>query len=182
MHEYAILYSVMRKSVLLLMSIMLVSLSGCDFLRAVAGRPSSKDIEAKRIAIIKAEEVALQHRIDSIRMAQEKVVADSLAALDTLKSLGVVINGPSRVGGISGTELDFRYYIIVGAFRESSNARKLFDLASENAYNPVLISCRSGMAVVGLAPSNRIASVWESYEKLLEEPFCPKEAWVLVNE
>ncbi len=179
--RYAILY-VMKKSVLLLLSLMLVVLTGCDFLRAVAGRPTSKDIEEKRIAIIKSEEDALQSRLDSIRLAGEKVIADSLAALDFLKVSGVMMSDQSRIGGLSGTELGYKYYIIVGAFRESANAKKMFTTASENAYSPVLISCRSGMMAVGLCPSNSIAAVAESYKKLIGEEFCPKEAWILVNE
>ncbi len=172
----------MRKSVLLLMSIMLVSLTGCDFLRSVAGRPTSKDIENKRIAIIRAEEAALQSRLDSIRLAEEKVVADSLAALEVLEETGIMMNGPERIGGLSGTELEYRYYIIVGAFRESANARKLFTTASDSGYEPVLISCRSGMIAVGLSPSNSLVSISETYARLKDEPFCPKEAWILVKE
>ncbi len=175
-------YIYMRKSVILLMSLMLVSLTGCDFLRAVAGRPTSRDIEEKRMAIIKAEEAALQHQLDSIRMAEEKVVTDSLAALDTLKAWGVTMDGTDRIGGGSGTELDYKYYIIVGAFRESVNARKLFTTASERGYDPVLVSCRNGMVAVGISPSDRIAVVAETYDRLRQESFCPKEAWILVNE
>ncbi len=172
----------MRKSVLLLLSIALVLLTGCDFLRAIAGRPSSKDIEEKRIAVMKAEEKALQQHLDSIRTAEMKSVSDSLDAFSFLMESGVVVSGPERVGGISGMELGYRYYIIVGAFRESANARKLFNAASEKGYDPVLINCRSRMIAVGLAPTDRIVSVKESYEKLRTESFCPKEAWILVNE
>ncbi len=172
----------MKKSVILFMSIMLVSLTGCDFLRSVAGRPTGKDIEAKRIAIIKAEEKALQDRLDSIRIAEEKVVSDSLAALDSFKTKGITISGTDRIGGLAGTELECRYYIIIGAFRTSTNAGKLFDVAFEKGYSPVLINCRSGMTAVGLAPADRIADVWATYGKLAEESFCPKESWILVNE
>ncbi len=172
----------MKKSFVLLMSIMLVSLSGCDFLRALAGRPSSKDIEEKRIAIIKAEEEALQTRLDSIRIAGEKTVSDSLAAFDTLKAWGVTMKGSDKMAVSSGTELGFRYYIIVGAFGDSANARKMFNVASEKGYNPVLINSRRGMIAVGLAPTDRISSLKESYEKLRTESFCPKDAWIMVNE
>ncbi len=172
----------MRKSVLFLMSLMLVTLTGCDFLRAVAGRPTSSDIEEKRIMIIKAEEEALQNRLDSIRLAEEKVVADSLAAFDSLKADGVMMNGPDRIGGLSNMELEYNYYIIVGAFREGANARNLFNTASEKGYSPVLISCRSGMIAVGLCPSDNIVSIAESYRGLKDEPFFPKGAWILVKE
>ncbi len=175
----------MKKSVLLFMSLMLVTLTGCDFLRAVAGRPTSKDIENKRIAIIKAEEEALQSRLDSIRMAEQKLVEDSLASaasLESLKADGVLMNGPSRIGGVSGMELGKRYYIIVGAFRDRSNAEKMMGTASGKGYDTVLIECRSGMVAVGVCPSDDIVTVERTYRKLMEETFCPKEAWILVNE
>ncbi len=173
----------MRKSVPLLVLLMLVTFTGCDFLRAVAGRPTGQDIEQKRMAIIRAEEKALQDRLDSIRLAEEKVAADSLAAIERLESSGVMMNGLDRIGGLSsGTELGYKYYIVIGAFRESVNARKLFATASEHGYVPVLISCRSGMVAVGLSPSNSLVSVAGTYEKLMGESFCPKEAWILVNE
>ncbi len=172
----------MKKSVLLLMSLMLVSLTGCDFLRSVAGRPSSRDIEEKRIAIIRAEEEALQSRLDSIRLAAEKVVTDSLASLEAFAEAGVILSGPERLSGLSGTVLDFRYYIIAGTFGESANARKLFNTATDKGYSPVLISCRNGMIAVGLCPADRIAPVKEAYDRLLGESFFPKDAWILVNE
>ncbi len=172
----------MKKSVILLLSIVMISLTGCDFLRAVAGRPTGRDIEAKRVAILKAEEKALQARLDSIRIAEEKIVADSLAALDSFRTAGVTISGSERIGGLADTKLNSRYYIIIGAFRASANAGKLFETAYEKGYSPVLINCRSGMTAVGLAPSDRIAEVRETYMKLMNEEFCPKEAWILVNE
>ncbi len=175
----------MRKSVFLLMLIMLVSLTGCDFLRAVAGRPTGKDIEEKRIAIMKAEEKALQARLDSIRLVEEKRLADSLASaasMDNMKAAGVLMSGPSRIGGVSGPELESGYYIIVGAFRDRKNAEKLFNMASEKGYSPVLIECRSGMTAVGAGASDSMTSIEETYARLRQETFCPKEAWILINE
>ncbi len=182
MHEYAILYKVMRKPVLLIMSLMLVSLTGCEFLRSVAGRPTDKDIEEKRIAILRAEEEALQQRLDSIRLIRERNIADSLAKADEMKALEALMSGPEKIGGLSGTELACRYYIMVGAFRETANARKLFNVASAKGYDPVLINSRRGMIAVGLAPTDSLSVLKETYDKLVLEPFCPKEAWILVNE
>ncbi len=164
------------------MAVMLVSLTGCDFLRTIAGRPTSRDMEEKRMAIIRAEEEALQSRIDSIRLAGEKAIADSLAVLENFREAGVTVSTSDRIGGLSGTRLDYRYYIIVGAFRESVNARKIFNAASEKGYSPVLLNCRGGMIAVGLAPANRLQYIEESYNNLKQEPFFPKEAWILVNE
>ncbi len=180
LHVYAILYF-MKKSILFIMTLMLLSLTGCDFIRSVAGRPTSKDIEKKRIAIIKAEEQALQKRLDSISLAEKKVVDDSLAAFDFFKNEGVIINGAKRLGGLAGMELEYEYYIVIGAFLDRSNAEKQAESASACGYSTVLISCRSGMTAVGATPSNTIAPIKESYKKLIQESFCPKDAWILVK-
>ncbi len=172
----------MKKSLIFLMAIMLVSLTGCDFLRTIAGRPTSRDMEERRMAVIRAEEEALQSRMDSIRLAGEKVISDSLAILDNFRAAGVTVSTSDKIGGLSGTGLEYRYYIIVGAFRESVNARKIFNAASEKGYSPVLLNCRGGMIAVGLAPANKLQDIEESYNALKQESFCPKEAWILVNE
>ncbi len=164
------------------MSLMLVLLTGCEFMRSVAGRPTDKDIEEKRMAILRAEEAALQQRLDSIRIAREKTVSDSLQMAEEMKALEELMSGPEKIGGLSGTELAYRYYIMVGAFRETANARKLFNVASAKGYDPVLISSRRGMIAVGLSPTDSLHVLKETYDRLKMEPFCPKEAWILVNE
>ncbi len=64
---------------------MVMILSGCDFVRRVAGMPTGKDIEEKRLQIIEAEELELQQRLDSIRMEKERYQTDSLRALEELE-------------------------------------------------------------------------------------------------
>ena len=90
----------MRKSVILLVLAVMTVVTGCDFFRVLAGRPTGKDIDARRVEIMKSEEAALQARLDSIRRAEEKVVADSLAALDSLAAQGVIMTGASRLGKV----------------------------------------------------------------------------------
>ena len=41
---------------------------------------------------MKAEEAALQARLDSIRRVEDKIVSDSLSALDSLTARGVVMS------------------------------------------------------------------------------------------
>jgi hypothetical protein len=58
----------MKKSMILMLMVALPLLTGCDFFRKLAGRPTSEDIENKRVAIMRAEEAAHQARQDSIMM------------------------------------------------------------------------------------------------------------------
>lgn len=172
----------MKNRAILLIAAALMILTGCDFMRALAGRPVSKDIESKRVAILKAEEAAVQARLDSIRRAEEKAVSDSLAALDTLATYGIMLTGQDRIGGLVSEEPASRYYVVVGAFKERANAQKLADKAVEAGYQASLLDCRRGMVAVGLCPSDKVADIGAAVSRLMKEPFCPKDAWVLVIE
>ena len=59
---------------------MMFVVTGCDFFRMVAGRPTSKDIEKKRLEIIKAEEAALQARLDSIAAVEAEKLQKQMDA------------------------------------------------------------------------------------------------------
>lgn len=172
----------MKKSVILLMSAAVLLVTGCDFFRTLAGRPTSADINAKRMQIIKAEEAALQAHLDSLKKAEEKVVADSLSAMDSLAAAGVVISDAARLGGIVAEDLGSRYHIVIGAFRDRGNAQKLAASAAEQGYPAELIDCRRGMVVVGVCPSDRIALTYEHWKALRTERFCPKDSWILLDE
>lgn len=172
----------MRKSLILLVLAVMPLATGCDFFRTLAGRPTSKDIDTKRLEIMKSEEAALQARLDSIKRVEEKVVADSVAALDSIEYYGIIMDGASRFGGLQGERLSRRYYIIAGAFRDRTNARKLVDGAVDAGYPAEMIECRRGMIAVGLCPSDRIAETYASFKRLRSEPFFPKDSWILLSE
>ncbi len=177
------LFSVyMKKSVILLILAAALTVTGCDFFRVLAGRPTSKDIDAKRVQIIKAEEAALQARLDSIRRVEEKIVSDSLAALDSLAARGVVIADASRLGGLVEESQGPRYRIVVGVFRERANALKLASQAEARGFSAQIMDCKRGMIAVGVCPSDRIARTFEDLKRLGTEPFCPKDSWILLNE
>ena len=74
----------MRHPVILLISVSLFMVTGCDFFRTLAGRPTSEDIERKKVEILKEEQALLQARLDSIRLEQQ-MGQDSIAALDSIK-------------------------------------------------------------------------------------------------
>jgi hypothetical protein len=176
----------MKKSFLILM-VAMMSLTGCDFFRSLAGRPTSEEIQAKRLEILRAQEVIEEARLDSLRRAKQAILdsiaaLDSLATLDSIRQQGGTILNPSKLGGLFATKLETRYYIIVGCFRQRTNAELLLNKASERGYSPALISFRNGMIAVGLCPVNTIADALASLRDVKEEPFCPTDVWILVNE
>ena len=171
----------MKRFVILLMSASLFMLTGCDFFRTLAGRPTSEDIEMKKVEILRAEQALLQARLDSIRLEQQMAL-DSLAALDSIKQYGGTILNPSKLGGLFATKLEARYYVIVGAFKRRSNAEALLCKVADAGYAPALISFNNGIIAVGLCPCNNIVSAKEALLSVRKESFCPSDVWILLNE
>ena len=173
----------MRKSYILLALTALLLLTGCDFMRKLAGRPTSEDIENKKIELLRAEEAALQARLDSLREAQQKMLQDSLNVLDSIRQLGGSILNPASMGGLFATKLEARYYIILGSFRARSNAEALFNLTKAAGYKPALISFgKGGLIAVGVSPVNRLSDALVALNEVKKEKFCPSDVWILVNE
>ena len=173
----------MKKSSILLVIVSLLCLTGCDFMRKLAGRPTSEDVELKRIEILRAEEAALQERLDSLRNVEQRMIQDSLNALDSIRQLGGSILNPASLGGLFATKLEARYYIILGSFRSRANAEGLFKVVKDAGYTPALISFgKGGLIAVGVSPVNRLADALDELNSVRKESFCPKDVWILVNE
>ena len=173
----------MKKSCIFLIVISLLSLTGCDFMRKLAGRPTSEDVEARRLEILRAEEAALQARLDSLRLVEQRMLQDSLNALDSIRQLGGSILNPASLGGLFATKLEARYYILLGSFRSRANAEGLFRIARDAGYKPALISFgKGGLIAVGVCPVNKLADAYASLDGVRKESFCPKDVWILVNE
>ena len=163
---------------ILLMGVSLFAVTGCDFFRTLAGRPTSRDIANMKIEIANAEKAKEQARMDSCRRAQ----ADSLAALDSIKQYGGSILNPAKLGGLFATKLEARYSVIVGAFMFRSNAEALFRKAKSAGYEPSLISFNNGLIAVGLCSTDSVIQAKEALKKVRREKFCPKDVWILLNE
>ena len=172
----------MKKSCILLIIFSVLCLTGCDFMRKLAGRPTSEDVEVKRIELLRAEEAALQARLDSLRNVEQRMLQDSLNALDSISQYGGTVINPTTLGGLFSTKLEARYYVIIGAFRYRTNAELLLNKAVENGYKPALISFRNGKMAVGVCPTNNIKDAFIALKKVKMETFCPADVWVLLNE
>jgi len=177
----------MKRSVLLSLVFASLLLSGCDFFRYIAGRPTSEDLEDKRIEMLKIqEEVRHQAYLDSLEQVRKRM-ADSLAALDAhlLDSLsqrkGTLLN-PTKLGGLYTTKLEAKYYIIVGAFRTRSYAERKLNKCNEAGYAATIISFRNGLLAVGVCPSDSLNETVKTLRELRGNGICPKDGWILVNE
>lgn len=181
----------MRNNILFLLLVSMMSLTGCDFFRVVAGRPTSKDIKLKKMELIN-EETARQARLDSIaneaRKAEQdsiKAVQDSLDACAFIAENKVTVYTVARLGGIQHDGLEdltsgTRYRVVLGSFRERANAENLVaTIASAGDFWPHLISLKNGMIAVAACPSDRIQNVVMGFKELKAHSECPADAWIL---
>lgn len=173
----------MKKTYILLILASLLTLTGCDFMRKLAGRPTSEEVEMMRLEILKAEEAALEARLDSLRNVEQRMLQDSLNTIDSIRQLGGSILNPATLGGLFATKLESRYYIILGSFRSRANAEALFNVAKNAGYKPALITFgKGGLIAVGVCPVNRLSDAYSSLNEVKKESFCPKDVWILINE
>jgi len=177
----------MRISKVLSGALLLVSVSmatGCDFLRTIAGRPTSSQIEQRALQIHELQEKAEAEavRADSIAAEAAKVAADVVDS-SVLASVPPIIftklsDGKIRVDG----SLPSRYIVIVGAFSVKENAEKLAEQFLTKGYSATTLTYKNGFTAVGVASTDSRVQLYGQLVKLKDEPLCPKDAWVLVNE
>ena len=176
----------MKKSVILVLLTAAMLLCGCDFVRKLAGRPTSAELEAKRVAIAEAQQAAHQARMDSMRRVEQQM-KDSLAALDAhlLDSLsrtrGTLFN-PSKLGGLNTTKLETRYCIVVGSFLKRYYAEKKMNACIEAGYPATIINFRNGLLAVSICPSDSLNETLRTLKNIRGNGVCPKESWILVNQ
>ena len=164
----------------ILLVLLAVSVSGCDFFRSLAGRPTSADIAAKKI-LIEAENSVRQAREDSIALA--KLRADeALAFADSIKNCGVSVVPAAMFSGRLASELKYRYYIMAGTFSDPDNAENFRQRLENAGYEAATLPYRNGRTAVAVSPSDDAVTVFKVLKKVRDEQFCPPDVWVLVNE
>lgn len=170
------------KKLLILSSLLLaLTLTSCDAFRKVAGKPTSSEIEAKRLQIEADLKAAHLARLDSLRR-MEQALADSVAILDSIKLSGGTILNPSAIGGGLSAKADYRYYIIIGAFSNPANAGTLLAKAQAAGYEGQILVFKNGFNAVGVSPEDHISDAYAALCKVKAEAFCPQDAWILINE
>lgn len=131
-------------------------LTGCDFVRGLLGKPTSKDIEALKMEQA-ARDKAVQDSIKAAKEEQEKV-AQMLADSQEAKA---------------------KYYVILGSFLEYANANSFADRLQKLGYEPVKIDFKNGFRAVGVCGTDNLDEAYASMRKFIEKDFTPyDEPWV----
>lgn len=167
-----------RLSVIVLLVLALPLLNGCDLFRKMAGRPTSAEIEAKRL-YIEQQESGHRSRLDSLEEMQ-KQISDSLAVLDSIRAIKSSIVEVRQLSDETRASLKYRYYVVVGTFGNADNAAKRMKSAEQAGYSAVNIRYRNGFTAVGVRPSDSLPEVFASLRTIRDGGFCP-DAWILEN-
>lgn len=156
-----------KATVFVAMCSVVLLFSGCDMFRKMAGRPTSKDIEAKREALrLKAEEKKDSTSSETV-LAESSMIADSLI-------------GRRQLSEEAMETLEYRYYIIIGAFSKKDNAVRLSAKAETAGYKPTLIAYKNGFTAVGICPSDVLSQAYAALLEVRGGELSP-EAWILEN-
>lgn len=184
------------KKTLILALVLLPLLCSCDFVRKLAGRPTSAQVEQMRQEKEQADTVASaqpavqpaqpeqaqeQVQVPVPVPAKEQTSAREAQLLDSLsQSKGTVLN-PSKLGGLFTTKLEYKYYIVVGSFRTRSYAERKLTQCNENGYTATIISFRNGLMAVAICPSNDLEKTLKTLKQLRGTTVCPQDGWILMN-
>lgn len=161
--------------------------SSCDFLRRVAGRPTSEDLTLMSHLQQMKEQMrldSLRRSEDSIRIAQELIArqqrADSLTAARRLDSMGTKLSPVFRFG-VPENDIPGKFNAIIGVFRTDEMAVQVLSRARGNGFDPLIFNFPSGEKAVCLISSDELSEVEEVIREGRSTRDCPKDAWIYVK-
>ena len=146
----------MTRRFLILVALLSVTLvvTGCDFFRVLAGRPTSKEIEAKRAEILRS-------------------------AQDDKDSLQVVKPEMTEPVPVHPTGEKKRFYVIMGAFSSRENAEKYAERIKSFGYEPEFFGFTEGRTAVGIGGTDDPEEAKAFMKELKGQDFCPEGVWIL---
>ena len=173
----------MTRRFLILVALLSVTMvvTGCDFFRVLAGRPTSKEIEAKRAEILRSaqdDKVVAQDDKGSVPQQDQdsvQVVKPETAASerrdDGQRPHSAV---PVRPAGEKK-----RFYVIMGAFSSRENAEKYAERIKSFGYEPEFFGFTEGRTAVGVGGTDDPEEAKAFMRELKGQDFCPEGVWIL---
>ena len=176
----------MKKSYILLALVVLMTVTGCDFFRKLAGRPTSDVIEIKRQEMVADLELkaARQKAVEDSLAIVAKNEADSIEACRYIKENGVRLYSSASLGGVAQDDATEgyvgQYRVIVGSFKDKANAqKKLAQVEQAGEFGSHFIRMRNGMIAVATCPVDQIQNALAGLKELQRLGVCPEDGWIL---
>lgn len=150
--------------------------TGCDFFRVLAGRPTSKDIEAKRELILRsAQDDKVTAPSDTVASTEQPVSTGQ----DEAKPDTVAPERPTSPQIVSKTGEKKRFYVIMGAFSSRENAEKYAARIKGFGYEPEFFGFTEGRTAVGIGGTDDQEEAKAFMKELKGQDFCPEGVWIL---
>lgn len=100
--------------------------------------------------------------------------------LDSLKNdANVGLIESSRLGGLFTTEMQFKYAIVVAAFRHRHYAERRMEDLKMKGYSPAIVSFKNGLYAVIIEQSDDLDSTLSRLKQLRSSGDVPKDCWIL---
>lgn len=126
--------------------------SGCDFFRSILGKPTSKEIEAARIA----QEAAAAAKRDSIARAEEM----------------------ARLAAEAARTVYSNYYVIMGCYKIPANAERFKARLKAKGYDVTEMRFKNGYDVLAIYGSETLREAYRHRDALLERGEDPYDMWI----
>ena len=154
-----------------------LAVTGCDFFRILAGRPTSKEIEAKR-EIISRQEVAAP--VDTIPEVTATDAEESPIVEDKESVIKEVAPEKEKVVEIKpAADGKKRFYVVIASFSNPDNARKSLARMADRGYQGELLSLKGGYTGVGICGTDDEQEAKESLKQVKRQDFCPPGIWII---
>ncbi len=173
----------MNKSILFFLLAGLLLCTGCDYIRASLGKPTSADL-VKISDELKAREQFLRDSIAAVRAAEAGLAAqgDTLASQAPVPAASAAQPAvqpaqPAPAQPAAAAPLK-KYYAVAGAFKNPEGAQKYVNKLQENGIKVHLFDFRSGLKVVCVEGHDTLEEAQQDVARLKELKLSDSDPWI----
>lgn len=171
----------MKKLYTILLFFSFLTLSGCDFLRQVAGRPTGSEIEEKR-QIVQLRRKAVSDSLERVRLEAKRIESERRDSIETVRlfeELDVRLSSVFTYG-TPLEPLECRYNLIAGVFRTDKMASATFAKIEEAGFEPFFINFNDGIRALCVRSSDKLSDLYSDYVHGREITVIPANSWIYV--
>lgn len=160
------------------LALALVLFTGCDYIRASLGKPTSADL-VKISDELKAREQYLRDSIAAVRAAEaaQAGAADSAAAPQAPAPQAPAKAAPQTPAPAAATPLK-KYYAVAGAFKNPEGVNKYVQKLQDKGLSTHLFDFKSGLTVICLEGHDTLEEARRDVATLRDLHLSESEPWI----
>ena len=135
--------------------------SSCDFMRSLAGRPTSSELQSEtNVNDAHKDEASYTMKKRQGRLVVPFAYTHTNSELESTP--------------------EHSYYVLVGTYRKKPTMDKMIADVQAAGYEAFLLRYTNGLTSVALLPCDDLGMAIDSYADIKQEKFCPRDACVLI--